>query len=72
MSKLIHRDIMRKRLIEMFGLELARELMFWHVVHHKDHNHQNNDIGNLMLITAEEHTSHHHTGRRKYGKKCLG
>lgn len=30
-----------------------------YVVHHKDGNHNNNDISNLEIMTRGEHTSHH-------------
>jgi hypothetical protein len=29
-------------------------------IHHKDGNHQNNDIDNLMLVTINEHYKIHH------------
>jgi hypothetical protein len=29
------------------------------VVHHKDNNHYNNDVGNLQLMTHEDHDKHH-------------
>ena len=30
-----------------------------HVVHHKDHDHRNNDLSNLELMTRAEHCVHH-------------
>lgn len=33
-----------------------------YVIHHKDHNKENNDISNLILMSLSEHTSYHTKG----------
>jgi hypothetical protein len=44
---------------------LGRKLEPWEIVHHKDGDTQNNEIENLEIMTAGEHTAHHHGGGRK-------
>jgi hypothetical protein len=39
-----------------------------HVVHHIDHNKDNNDISNLQLMTISEHMRHHMTERHALKK----
>jgi len=38
---------------------LHRKLLDSEVVHHKDHNPLNNNLGNLMLMSSTDHHSHH-------------
>lgn len=52
-----HRYVMREH--------LGRELEPWEVVHHKDGNPLNNDLGNLELVEVGEHTYHHHNGSQR-------
>jgi len=44
---------------------IGRYLIDTEVVHHKDENTLNNDINNLMLCTASEHTKLHIEKRRR-------
>lgn len=50
-GKLSHRIIMEGH--------LGRELLSSEHVHHKDGNKENNDIENLEIMTASQHSSHH-------------
>ncbi len=34
------------------------------VIHHKDHNHQNNSPDNLVLMSANQHNAHHRKHRK--------
>jgi hypothetical protein len=47
----VHRVVMEEH--------IARRLLPHEVVHHKDHNRQNNAIENLELMTRVEHARHH-------------
>lgn len=40
-----------------------------YVIHHIDHNKQNDRLDNLMLMTNEEHMKHHATGREQTEEK---
>jgi len=44
---------------------LGRELLESEVVHHRDGNRLNNAPDNLELVSASEHSSHHHAGRAR-------
>ena len=46
---------------------LGRKLTIFEIVHHIDRDHKNNNLSNLKLMSAEEHTSLHHAGL-KYNK----
>jgi hypothetical protein len=50
-SVLVHREVMEKH--------LGRKLGPNEVVHHIDHNPDNNDISNLQVLTPQEHLEHH-------------
>lgn len=45
-------------------------------VHHKDHDHANNDLSNLELLTKAEHAAHHNRAgkmrRNQYGVWEIG
>lgn len=41
---------------------LGRKLLPDEIVHHRDHDKQNNHPNNLELTTRAEHVSHHHKG----------
>lgn len=47
---------------------LGRKLLPDEHVHHKDENKQNNDLGNLRLMSSSEHMSYHANKRVKEGK----
>lgn len=53
----IHRYVAQ----EHYGIELTSDM----IVHHKDENKLNNDPSNLVIMSYEEHGSHHH------GKDCI-
>lgn len=44
---------------------LGRRLDPWEIVHHKDGNPTNNDLGNLEITEFGAHTKEHSTGSRK-------
>lgn len=44
---------------------VGRKLKDNEVVHHLDHDKTNNDITNLVLMTASEHSTHHNIERGK-------
>ncbi len=50
-TKLKHRHIME--------LHLGRPLEAGEQVHHRDENIRNNDIGNLVVMTAKDHIAEH-------------
>ena len=60
-----------KRSRVLMQLYLNKKLEIWEVVHHKNHNKQDDTIGNLQVIDSSEHTSLHHAGvrGRKYTKR---
>lgn len=62
-----HRKLVEKR--------LGRKLKSWEIVHHKDHNPENNEAGNLEIVTQEEHNIELFKGKNalyKWRKKnCL-
>ncbi|OJD66230.1 hypothetical protein BAU26_10125 [Bacillus sp. N35-10-4] len=43
----------------IMSLHLGRPLEDWEVVHHKDHNKQNNEISNLEVMSLADHTRLH-------------
>ncbi len=43
--------------------QLNRRLLPSEIVHHIDHDHNNNVISNLEITTRSEHARHHMTGR---------
>ncbi|MGH0406710.1 HNH endonuclease [Bacillus paranthracis] len=43
----------------IMSLHLGRPLEAWEVVHHKDHNKQNNKISNLEVMSLADHTRLH-------------
>ena len=42
--------------------KIGRKLLSREIVHHKDRNKMNNDLGNLQIMTQSEHMSLHQTG----------
>lgn len=43
--------------------QLGRELSSDEHVHHRDGDHHNNDLANLVVLPAREHQHHHHLGK---------
>jgi len=64
-SNLIHRKIAYERIYlknrEKYPLPFSK-----YVIHHKDGNKTNNEIGNLQIMTREEHENLH---KKEYNKK---
>lgn len=56
-GKMQHREVMEQAI----GRPLTKD----EVVHHIDHNRNNNDISNLQLMSRSEHTSFHRKERAK-------
>lgn len=48
---------------------IGRSLLDYEVVHHKDHDKQNNEITNLELMTRSAHTKLHRESEKKNGKR---
>lgn len=48
---MLHRVLMENK--------IGRLLEPYEVVHHLDHDHKNNDIDNLQIMTVDEHNAHH-------------
>jgi len=57
--------------VRVMELSLGRRIQPGEVVHHIDHNKQNNDLENLQLLTSSQHSSLH---RREEGERarCSG
>ena len=55
--KQLHRHILEQH--------LNHSLTINEIVHHKDGNIKNNNIENLEIMSREEHTSLHLSGRKK-------
>ena len=45
--------------VRVMELAIGRRIAPNEVVHHKDHDKQNNELGNLELMTRGEHPRHH-------------
>lgn len=61
-SKLLHRHIMEQH--------LGRSLTRLEYVHHKDHNKANNQLDNLEVVPASQHTAHHVTKHKNGLRTC--
>ena len=71
---------MHRYLVELnhtkFDASLFEEIGSWHylkpgyAVHHKDFNHNNNNLDNLAVVTKSEHTTIHNI-ERKRRKLCI-
>lgn len=51
---------------------IGRKLKPWEVIHHKDHNSENNTLSNLEVMTKKEHDILHFKGKNalyKYRKR---
>lgn len=61
-ERLEHQTVMEKH--------LARRLKRGEIVHHRDHDKQNNAIENLQLMSQAEHARHHapEMHKARYGK----
>ena len=62
----------RKEHILVMEKYLGRKLNKGEVVHHIDGNKTNNDINNLKLMTAKEHSKMHREKEIKAGKNLFG
>ena len=51
-----------KRSRYVMACHLGRRLRKGEVVHHKDHNHANDRISNLAVMSSSAHTTMHHQG----------
>jgi len=58
-----------KRSRILLQLHLNKKLELWEIVHHKDGNKENDDLGNLEVLNNEEHISYHHSGTRNRKNK---
>lgn len=61
-----------------FGAYKLTHIVYWlrtgkfvpkgHVIHHSDHNPENNVFENYELMTRAAHAAHHHTGKKRSAK----
>ncbi len=52
----------------LMQLHLNMKLEMWEVVHHIDGDKLNNNIDNLEVQLAGNHSSNHHAGSKKFGR----
>jgi len=62
-TKLEHREVMEKH--------LGRKLKSTEYVHHKDEDPTNNNIDNLEVMSAYEHSKHHHGDQEIVNLICV-
>lgn len=54
-----------KRSRVLLQLHLNKKLDAWEIVHHIDENKLNDCINNLKIMKLEDHSNHHHAGKRR-------